>query len=68
MIVTLNYELKTLKKLPGTVAGITTNGHSGSHRFLQALPRLLGIEHWAVPRKCHGSLSRRFIKASMVYI
>ena len=45
MIVTLNYGLKTLKKLPGTVAGMITNGHSGSHGLLQALPRPLGIEH-----------------------
>ena len=30
-IVTLNYGLNTLKKLPGTVAEMTINGHSGSH-------------------------------------
>ena len=62
----LNYGLKILKKLPGTVAGMTTNGHRVSHGLLQALPRPLGTEHSAVQRKC--ALSRRYIKANMVYI
>ena len=34
-----------LKKLPRIVAGMTTNGYSGSHGLSQALPRPLDTEH-----------------------